>query len=59
MKIAFYSPEAVVSLMEKAGFSEFRCCQTIFQEAAAITAEEPVKEGHGQGLFAVIQGRKP
>ena len=54
----FYSVDAVVSLMREAGLAEFRCCQTIFQDAAAVTRTEPVKEGHGQGIFAVILGRK-
>ena len=50
--------EEVAAHMQAAGFAEFRCCQTIFQEAAAVTAAEPVKEGHGDGLFAVIHARK-
>jgi SAM-dependent methyltransferase len=54
----FYSADAVLDLLREAGLTEFRCCQTIFQDAAAVTAQEPVQEGHGQGLFAVIRGRK-
>jgi SAM-dependent methyltransferase len=54
----FYTAEAVLSLLQKAGLTEFGCCQTIFQDAAAVTVQEPVTEGHGQGLFAVIRGRK-
>jgi SAM-dependent methyltransferase len=54
----FYSAYAVLDLLREAGLTEFRCCQTIFQDAAAVTAQEPVQEGHGQGLFAVIRGRK-
>jgi SAM-dependent methyltransferase len=50
--------EEVIAQMRAAGFATFRCCQTIFQEAAAVTAAEPVKEGHGDGLFAVIQARR-
>jgi SAM-dependent methyltransferase len=50
--------EEVIAQMRAAGFDGFRCCQTIFHEAATVTATEPVNEGHGYGLFAVIQARR-
>jgi hypothetical protein len=46
-------------LLAEAGFVSFRFCQTIFHEAAVVTSQEPVREGHGQGLFAVIRAKKP
>jgi hypothetical protein len=49
--------EEVIAQMRAAGFDEFRCCQTIFHEAATVTAAEPVNEGYGDGLF-VIQARR-
>ncbi len=53
-----HTAEEVMAQMREAGFTQFRCCQTIFHEAAAVTAAEPIKEGHGDGLFAVIQASK-
>ncbi|CAK8718891.1 Methylase involved in ubiquinone/menaquinone biosynthesis [Candidatus Electronema halotolerans] len=55
----FHPADAVLDLLREAGLTEFRCCQTIFQDAAAVTAQELIQEGHGQGLFVVIRGRKP
>jgi hypothetical protein len=33
-------------------------CQTIFQDPATVKVPQPVNEGHGQGVFVVIAGKK-
>ena len=54
----FHTTEEIVLLMQQFGFTEFQFRQTIFTQALQITAAEPIKEGYGQGLFAVIRGQK-
>jgi ubiquinone/menaquinone biosynthesis C-methylase UbiE len=55
---SFYSVDEVISLLHRSGFASFAFRQTIFTHPAQITQDEPVLFGHGQGLFAVIQGIK-
>ncbi|MFW6139394.1 MAG: class I SAM-dependent methyltransferase [Spirochaetota bacterium] len=58
-KIArFYSTEQVVSYLNAAGFYDFECKQTIFQDLNKINAVEPVKEGFGEGSFVVVRAKK-
>lgn len=40
------------------GYADLKTCQTIFQDPAALKAPQPVKEGHGEGVFVVIAGEK-
>lgn len=54
-----YSAGDILACMKKTGFSDFTVCQTLFQDAADITAANCVNSGCGDGLFAVIRGRKP
>jgi SAM-dependent methyltransferase len=54
----FHTAAEIAALLTASGFGGFRFCQTIFQPAAAITAQEPVREGYGDGLFAVMRCRK-
>lgn len=54
----FYSADEVASIMKKSGFSNFVFRQTLFSKLSAITENEAVKEGYGDGLFTVICGRK-
>jgi SAM-dependent methyltransferase len=55
----FFSVAEVLSLMEKAGFQNVSCTQTIFKNLDAITGVEPVKPGSGEGAFVVVKGMKP
>lgn len=56
----FRTAGETAALLAEAGFAGFSCCQTLFgQDLAAVSAEEPVRAGHGQGLFAVIRAGKP
>jgi ubiquinone/menaquinone biosynthesis C-methylase UbiE len=48
----------VLRCLEKLGYQNLQTRQTIFQDPAAITALEPVQNGHGQGVFVVIAGDK-
>ena len=55
----FYSVDEVVRMMETAGFTEFACVQTVFQEVHRLEAPEPTRPGHGEGSFVVLRGTKP
>jgi ubiquinone/menaquinone biosynthesis C-methylase UbiE len=57
-KARFHSAASIASLMQQLGLTRFQFCQTIFTQASKSTAAEPVTEGYGQGLFAVLQGHK-
>jgi len=52
----FYSVPEILELMKNAGFSEFRMCQTLFDEPKNLKKTEPVKEGWGQGAFVAVKG---
>lgn len=49
----------VRALLEELGFTGIRTCQTLFSRPEAIARPEPVRAGHGEGLFAVISGTRP
>lgn len=55
----FYSTDEVVTLMEEAGFDDFRFTQTLFHLLPEIKNVEPVKEGYGEGSFVAVRGMKP
>ncbi|MGR0481377.1 MAG: class I SAM-dependent methyltransferase [Candidatus Electronema sp. V4] len=56
----FRTAGETADLLAAAGFAKFSFCQTLFgQDLAAVTKDEPVRAGHGQGLFAVIRAEKP
>jgi SAM-dependent methyltransferase len=55
----FYGVRLVVAWLKKLAFEQLEICQTIFRDSHDITTLEPVKEGHGEGGFAVISARKP
>jgi len=58
-KIAtFYSSDEITSFLERAGFTDLQFCQTIFHGLPGIKDLEPVKEGHGEGLFVVVKAKK-
>ena len=52
----FYSVDQVVSMLEQAGFHHFGFVQTIFQNPSEMKAPDPVKPGHGEGAFVVVNG---
>ncbi|PLV56322.1 class I SAM-dependent methyltransferase [Thermotoga sp. SG1] len=54
----FFSTEEIVHLMKKAGFEDFRMVQTLFKHPSKLTDVEPVREGHGEGAFVVIRGKR-
>jgi SAM-dependent methyltransferase len=54
----FWSVDEIVRFMEQSGFRDFHLCQTIFQGLSELGPTEPVMQGHGQGSFVVIRGRK-
>jgi ubiquinone/menaquinone biosynthesis C-methylase UbiE len=58
LEAPFFSSPEVVALMEKAGFHDFVFTQTIFQPLERIQEVEPVRQGHGEGSFVAVRGRK-
>jgi hypothetical protein len=54
----FHWVEYVAALMRQAGFTQFEYRQTLGRGTALTDRVEPVEEGHGRGLFAVIKARK-
>ncbi len=41
------------------GLGKFQIYQTIFQDPAELTTQEPVRRGYGEGLFVVLAAAKP
>ncbi|MFZ5907110.1 MAG: class I SAM-dependent methyltransferase [Nitrospirota bacterium] len=54
----FYSAGEVINLLGMAGYHTLRVLQTLFRKPEAITTLEPVREGHGEGLFVVISAKE-
>lgn len=54
----FRTPAEILSLLRSAGFSDFVFCQTLFRPLEELDKDEPVLEGHGEGSFVVVRGRK-
>jgi len=54
----FRSVDEILEIMGQTGFDDFSFRQTIFQDLSEITENEMVRTGYGDGLFAVIRGRK-
>jgi hypothetical protein len=54
----FYSVADITDHLEKAGFGNFAFRQTLFLPLAEIQEVEPVREGHGEGSFVVLQARR-
>jgi ubiquinone/menaquinone biosynthesis C-methylase UbiE len=55
----FLPVEHVLKWLGKLGYLSLQTHQTIFQDPATITALEPVRKGHGEGVFVVMAGEKP
>ena len=54
----FHPVGQVLKWLEDLGYADLKTCQTIFQDLATIKVPQPVKEGHGEGVFVVIAGEK-
>jgi ubiquinone/menaquinone biosynthesis C-methylase UbiE len=54
----FYSVNQILEWLKKVGYNHFHVLQTILRNPDEITDLEPVKEGHGDGLFVVISSEK-
>lgn len=54
----FRSADEVAGLLEKAGFQDLSFVQTIFTYHKETDGLQPVREGHGDGVFAVVRGIK-
>lgn len=54
----FLSAFEVKALLEEAGFRSFSFTQTIFQASHDEDVDEPVREGFGDGCFAVVKAGK-
>jgi ubiquinone/menaquinone biosynthesis C-methylase UbiE len=50
----FYAVSQVLEWLAKLPFRDLKTCQTLFKDLGAITAPEPVRDGHGAGGFVVI-----
>ena len=56
---AFQSADEVAAHLEAAGFQCVDFRQTIFGDIDSMKAADPVRDGHGEGLFAVVGALKP
>jgi len=54
----FYAVNQVLEWLKISGYNHAHILQTIFHNPEEIIALEPVKEGHGEGLFTVISAQK-
>ena len=58
MAATFYSVDALLFHLKKAGFREFRFCQTLFCPLQDMREPSAIKEGFGEGSFVVIKADK-
>jgi ubiquinone/menaquinone biosynthesis C-methylase UbiE len=54
----FHAVGQVLEWLRISGFNHLQVLQTIFKRTDEISSLEPVKEGHGEGLFVVISAEK-
>jgi len=54
----FFSVSEMIQLLDSAGFSNFRCRQTLFHPLEKTAAAEPVMDGFGEGGFVAIVGER-
>jgi ubiquinone/menaquinone biosynthesis C-methylase UbiE len=54
----FCSVDEILKIMRQTGFDDFDFQQTVFEEISEVTENEIVSNGYGEGLFAVIRGKK-
>jgi ubiquinone/menaquinone biosynthesis C-methylase UbiE len=55
---SFLSADEVASHLADAGFRDIRFVQTIFTSYKGSDEVQPVREGHGEGVFAVVRAEK-
>jgi SAM-dependent methyltransferase len=55
---AFHSAAEVRRHLAEAGFRSFSVCQTIFGKHGEMKGPDPVRDGNGDGCFAVIRADK-
>lgn len=53
----FYSVEQILMWLKEAGFVQDRIVQTVFKKPEGLEAIDEVKDGYGEGIFAVISAR--
>lgn len=53
----FLTGEEICDALEEEGFTVEKRLQTIFDDPAEIDGEPDVRDGHGDGLFAVVRAR--
>ena len=54
----FYSAGEVAAMLQRAGFRTLAFRQTIFGDPDAMAGMDPVREGSGEGCFAVVRADK-
>jgi SAM-dependent methyltransferase len=54
----FYSAGEVAVMLKRAGFRELVFRQTIFGDPGTLNDMDAVREGYGEGCFAVVRGDK-
>jgi ubiquinone/menaquinone biosynthesis C-methylase UbiE len=54
----FYAVNQVLDWLESLAYGNVEICQTIFTDPDEMTRPDPVKNGHGEGVFTVISARK-
>ena len=54
----FYSVSQVIEWLEIAAYNQVKILQTLLHNPEEIVALEPIKKGHGEGLFVVISAQK-
>jgi len=54
----FYAVGQVLDWLKSLAYEQVESCQTIFTDLTKMTRPDPIKNGHGEGLFAVISARK-
>ncbi|MBM4146335.1 MAG: class I SAM-dependent methyltransferase [Nitrospira sp.] len=54
----FYSVNQVLEWLRVSGFNDLHILQTIFHKPDSINVLEPIRGGHGEGLFVVISAHK-
>jgi len=54
----FFSAREVDALLQELGFDDLCWVQTLFRAPNTVKHIEPLKPGHGDGLFCVVRARK-
>ena len=54
----FFSAQEVGAFLKGAGFQDLTFVQTVFRSHKEAEQVQPVREGHGEGVFVVVRGKK-